>query len=128
MSHFRKLRKQKDVVEIKDEVDKYFNEPSEDPSNKNFNLLDWWKENASRYPILSKISKDIFVVPASTVASESAFSLGSRVVDPFRATLTPKMVEGLVCLNDWLRGGSFSMYKEPKKIELELYAELEKLE
>ncbi|CAM8984611.1 unnamed protein product [Rhodiola kirilowii] len=53
------------------------------------------KENTSRYPIISKIYKDIFVVPASTVASESAFNLGSRVVDPFRATLTPKMVEGL---------------------------------
>ncbi|CAM8948509.1 unnamed protein product [Rhodiola kirilowii] len=100
MSQFMKLRKQKDIVEIKDEVDKYFNEPSEDPSNKNFNLLDWWKENASTYHILSKISKDIFEVPASTVTSESAFSLGSRVADPFRATLTPKMVEGLVCLND----------------------------
>ncbi|KAL9672617.1 hypothetical protein QQ045_028869 [Rhodiola kirilowii] len=82
------------------EVDKYFNEPSEDPSNKNFNLLDWWKENASRYHILSKIVKDIFAVPPSTVALESVFSLGSRVVDPFRDTLTPKMVEGLDCLND----------------------------
>ncbi|CAM8972375.1 unnamed protein product [Rhodiola kirilowii] len=117
MSQFMKLRKQMDVVEIKNEVDKYFNEPFEDLSNKNFNLLDWWKENA-RYPILSKISKDIFAVPTSTVASESTFSLGSRVVDPFRATLTPKMVEGLVCLNDWLRGGSLSMYKEPTKTEL----------
>ncbi|CAM8950284.1 unnamed protein product [Rhodiola kirilowii] len=99
MDQFIKLGKQKHVVEIKDEVDKYFNEPSKDPSNKNFNLLDWWKENASMYPIISKISKDTFAVPASTVALESAFSLGSRVLDPFRATLT----------------------------ELELYAELEKL-
>ncbi|CAM8989604.1 unnamed protein product [Rhodiola kirilowii] len=85
------------------------------------------KENTSRYPIISKIYKDIFVVPASRVASESAFNLGSRVVDPFRVTLTPKMVEGLICLNDWLRGGSFSIYKEPTKTELELYVELEKL-
>ncbi|CAM8910436.1 unnamed protein product [Rhodiola kirilowii] len=76
MSQFMKLRKQKDVVEIKDEVHKYFNEPSKDPSNKNFNLWDLGKENASKYPILSKISKDIFVVPASTVASESTFNLG----------------------------------------------------
>ncbi|KAL9679308.1 hypothetical protein QQ045_017166 [Rhodiola kirilowii] len=103
MSQYMKLRKLKNVVEIKDEVDKYINESSEDPSNKNFNLLDWWKETASRYSILSKISKDIIAVPASTVASESAFSLGSRVVNPFRATLTPKMVDGLVCLNNWLR-------------------------
>ncbi|KAL9684903.1 hypothetical protein QQ045_022345 [Rhodiola kirilowii] len=94
MSQFMNLRKHKDVVEINDKVDKYFNEPSEDTSNKNFKLLDWWKENPSSYPILSKISKDIFAVPTSTVTSESAFSLGSKVVDPFRATLTPTMVEG----------------------------------
>ncbi|KAL9665134.1 hypothetical protein QQ045_020545 [Rhodiola kirilowii] len=115
MSRFMKLRKQKDVVEVKDEVDKYFNEPSKDPSNKNFNLLNCWKENASRYPILSKISMDIFAVPASTVASESASSLGSRVVDPFRATLAPKMVERLVCLNDWLRVDHFPCIKSLRK-------------
>ncbi|KAL9691807.1 hypothetical protein QQ045_012234 [Rhodiola kirilowii] len=124
MGQFMKLSKQKDV-EIKDEVDKYFN------------VLDWWKEfqffgleeekyikeNTLRCPILAKISKDIVAVLASTVAS--AFSFGIRVVNPFRATLTPKMIEGLICLNDWLRGESFFMYNEPTKTELELYTKLE---
>ena len=128
MHEFMKLRQEKDVVEIKNEVDKYLLEASEDASNDNFQLLVWWKENSPRYPILSRIAKDVFVVPASTVASESAFNLGKRIVDPFRSSLTPKMVEALVCMSDWLRATGFSFYKEPTKVELELYDELEKLE
>lgn len=125
---FKKLRQEKDVVEIKDEVDKYLLEAAEDPANLKFDLLGWWKENAPRYPILSQIARDVFAVPASTVASESAFSLGKRVVDPFRASLTPRMVECLVCSSDWLRANSLSFYKEPTTAELEMYTELEKLE
>ena len=128
MKQFMMLRKEKDVVEIRDEVDKYLLEASEDPANPKFNVLDWWKENCLRYPILSKIARDVFAVPASTVASESAFSLGKRVVDPFRSSLTPQMVECLVCMSDWLRAAGFSMYKEPTKAEMELYSELHKLE
>ncbi|KAL6200180.1 hypothetical protein ACLB2K_029962 [Fragaria x ananassa] len=124
---FKLLRQEKDVV-IKNELDKYLLETAEDLSNSKFEILGWWKENVARYPILSKIAKDVFVVPASTVAFESAFSLGKKVVDPFRASLTPNMVEGLVCLSDWLRAKGFQTYKEPTKDEMEMYEELEKLE
>lgn len=47
------------------------------------------------------------------VASENAFSLGRRIVDPFRASLTPRMVEALVCTSDLLRANEVSIYKEP---------------
>lgn len=97
-------------------------------TNDNFQLLAWWKENSPRYPILSRIAKDVCAVAASTVASEYAFSLGKRILDPFRSSLTPKMVEALVCMSDLLRAGGFSFYKEPTKAELEPYDELEKLE
>jgi hypothetical protein len=40
----------------------------------------------------------------STVASESAFSVGGRVLDPFRTRLDPTMVEALVCTKDWIAG------------------------
>ncbi|XP_076910017.1 zinc finger BED domain-containing protein RICESLEEPER 2-like [Bidens hawaiensis] len=44
-------------------------------------------------------------VPVSTVASESAFSTGGRVVDPYRSSLSPNIVEALICTEDWIRKG-----------------------
>ncbi|KAK2638420.1 hypothetical protein Ddye_026215 [Dipteronia dyeriana] len=42
-------------------------------------------------------------MPVSTVASESAFSTGSYILDPFRSSLTPKIVEGLILTGNWLQ-------------------------
>ncbi|KAI5311727.1 hypothetical protein L3X38_040900 [Prunus dulcis] len=103
-------RKEEQLVEISNEVDKYLTNLFGSPFTKRFKLLNWWKGNESRYPILSKIAKDIFAIPSSTVASENAFSLGKRIVDPFRSSLTPKMVEALVCTSDWLRADEFCFY------------------
>ncbi|KAG6485369.1 hypothetical protein ZIOFF_053906 [Zingiber officinale] len=81
-----------------------------------------------KYPILSMIAKDVLSIPCSTVASESTFSLGKRIVDPFRSSLSPKMVEALVCTSDWLRAEEFSFWKDPTDDDLELYKEIEEIE
>ncbi|KAL3614231.1 hypothetical protein CASFOL_042305 [Castilleja foliolosa] len=113
---------------ISNEVHKYLADEIEKQSNSSFNILEWWKGSETRYPILSMVAKDIFAIPSSTVASESAFSLGKRVVDPFKSLLSPKMVEALVCTNDWLRADEFSFYKDPTDDDLELYKEIEEIE
>ncbi|KAG6421654.1 hypothetical protein SASPL_118211 [Salvia splendens] len=73
------------------------------------------------YPILSLIAKDIFAIQSSTIASESAFILGKRVVDPFRNSLSPTMVEALVYTNDWLKADEFSLYKDPTDDDLAFF-------
>lgn len=112
-------------MEIRNEVDKYLLAPLEDPENSEFKVLEWWRDNAGKFPILAKIAKDIFVIPASTVASESTFSTGGRVVDPFRSSLTPKMVEALICTQNWLKDGEISFYNDHIVDELEFYEALE---
>ena len=54
------------------------------------------KNQTDAYPVLSRIAHDLLVVQVSTVASESAFSAGGCVVDPFRSRLEPETVEALI--------------------------------
>ena len=53
--------------------------------------------------MLSKLARDVLVVLVFTVASESAFSTGGRILDPFRSSLSSLMVQNLVCAQDWLQ-------------------------
>ena len=55
------------------------------------------------YPVLARISKDILAIPASTIASESCFSAGRRVISEKRCRLAPQTVRALVCKKDWVR-------------------------
>uniref|UniRef100_A0A803NEM9 BED-type domain-containing protein n=1 Tax=Chenopodium quinoa TaxID=63459 RepID=A0A803NEM9_CHEQI len=77
-----------------------------------FDILSWWKFNCSRFPTVGRIARDVLVVPVSTVASESAFSTGGRVLDQFRSSLTPRVVKGLVCAQNWLRASPVPSIEE----------------
>jgi len=70
--------------------------------------------NSARFPILSAMVKDVLAVPATSVASESAFSTGGRVLSDYRSSLTPYSVQALICAQDWLypRGVAKGTYDE----------------
>ena len=104
---------------MRTELDKYLAEDTEELTAE-FDLLEWWKLNAARFPVLSKMARDILAIPISTVASESAFSTSGRILDDFRSSLTPATLQALICTQDWLRS-------KPINVELDL-AELTKLE
>jgi len=67
-----------------------------------FDILSYWKGNEFRYPIVVAIARDVLSIPISTVASESTFSVGGRIIDQYRTLLKPDIVEALVCTRDWL--------------------------
>ncbi len=79
------------------------------PRDPNFDILDWWKINGPTFPVLQKIARDIYAIPVSTVASESAFSTGGRLVSPHRNRLQPIMVEALACTQNWLQAENKGM-------------------
>ncbi|KAL0404464.1 UNVERIFIED_CONTAM: Zinc finger BED domain-containing protein DAYSLEEPER [Sesamum radiatum] len=89
----------------KSELESYLEE-ARFPRAETFNILDWWKTNSPRLPILEKIARDILAVPATTIASESAFSVGGRVIDESRTCLLPDAIEALIVADDWI--GSIS--------------------
>ncbi|CAL0330896.1 unnamed protein product [Lupinus luteus] len=63
----------------------------------NFDILTWWKTNPSKYRILFVVAHDVFTILVSTVPSESCFCTSGCVVDVFRNSLSPKMIEALIC-------------------------------
>ncbi|GKV46143.1 hypothetical protein SLEP1_g53150 [Rubroshorea leprosula] len=71
--------------------------------NPKLNILAWWKLNSPRFPVLSAMAKDVLAVPISIVASESCFSTNGRVPNAFRSSLTPRIVQALICAQDWLK-------------------------
>uniref|UniRef100_J3LXK4 HAT C-terminal dimerisation domain-containing protein n=1 Tax=Oryza brachyantha TaxID=4533 RepID=J3LXK4_ORYBR len=100
----------------KTEAEKYLAEENEE-DHKGFDILQWWKINSARFPILSRLARDVLAIPISTVASELAFSTGGRVLDDFRSSLTPSMVERLVCTQDWLQSlPPTSIEEDPEKL------------
>lgn len=68
----------------------------------NFDILNWWKVNSSRLPILFNIERELLAIPVSMVAFESAFSTGGRVLDEYFSHLTAKFMEALICTKDLL--------------------------
>ena len=60
-----------------------------------------------RYPELAAMAHDLLSIPVSTVASESTFSIGKKVVNPWRSSLKSKIVQALVCYKDWMRARGF---------------------
>ncbi|XP_012839258.1 PREDICTED: zinc finger BED domain-containing protein RICESLEEPER 2-like [Erythranthe guttata] len=100
MAEFYKLAKQEDAIN-KTEMELYLEEklhPGQIVQEDNFNILDWWKLYAAKYPIMARMARDILAIPVSSVASESAFSIGGRVLNKFRSSLLPTTVEALICL------------------------------
>ena len=93
----------KDSVECKSELDQYLLKASVDSETKGFDILDWWRVNSSRYRIISQVACDVLAIPVSTLALESAFSIGGHVLDPFCKSLSPNTVETLICTQNWLR-------------------------
>ncbi|KAK1362600.1 HAT, C-terminal dimerization domain containing protein [Heracleum sosnowskyi] len=110
------------ISEKKVEWEKYLEDERE--SNESFpSVLQWWKDNNKKYPTLAKIAQDILAIPVSTVASESAFSTRGRVLDSFRTSLTPRMVEALICAQDWLRNSYNPLFIKESLLEMEKFEE-----
>ena len=63
---------------------------------------------------MSKLARDVLAVPVSTVASKSAFSTGGRILNPFRSSLSPLMVQNLVCAQDWLQALVLISFRKSK--------------
>ncbi|KAL4010314.1 hypothetical protein IC575_030165 [Cucumis melo] len=88
-----------------------------------FDILQWWKMNSDRFEVLGQMARDILAIPVSTVASESAFSTGGRVVDSSRCSLALKTVEALICTQNWLNSDPIHLQFQPELKEASKFEE-----
>jgi hAT family C-terminal dimerisation region len=65
-------------------------------------ILEYWKRNATAYPILAMMARDVFTMYVSIVPSESCFSSANRILTDKCIKLGSKLFEQLMCNKDWI--------------------------
>ncbi|KAK1382856.1 zinc finger BED domain-containing protein RICESLEEPER 2-like [Heracleum sosnowskyi] len=100
MKEFDALDCDQGTASDKSELDKYLEEKRLNRA-LDVHVLDYWSTNQFRFPNIALMARDVLTIPISTVASESAFSVGGRVLDQYRSCLAHNIVENLLCTRDW---------------------------
>ncbi|GKC01405.1 zinc finger BED domain-containing protein RICESLEEPER 2-like protein [Tanacetum coccineum] len=70
-----------------------------------------------KYPVLSKMVRDVLAILVSTVASKTTFSVGGRVIDPYRSALKSNTIEMLLYGGDWIRQ-NYGIKKKVRKEDI----------
>uniref|UniRef100_A0A2N9GBF8 HAT C-terminal dimerisation domain-containing protein n=1 Tax=Fagus sylvatica TaxID=28930 RepID=A0A2N9GBF8_FAGSY len=66
----------------KSQLDLYLEEPRLNRKQyAKLDVLSWWKQNDNRFSELSLMARDLLSIPITTVASESTFSIGSKILN-----------------------------------------------
>ena len=83
------------------ELDSYLKEPVME-WNKDFKALEWWKEESQKYPILSRVARDILSIPISCATSYDAYVSEIREPPEYVRSMDAKAANAMVCGRSWL--------------------------
>ena len=72
-------------------------------ADRGLDPLQWWKGNEDRFPTISLVARNIMAVQASSVASESAFSISGKLIVGDRGSLSDTSINACMCVNSWRR-------------------------
>ena len=66
----------------------------------------------AKFPVLFEITRDVLAIPLTFVASKLVFSTKAHIIDHFWSSLASKIVEALICCQNWLRSSPIFEYGE----------------
>ena len=78
------------------ELDKYVHQPIIS-FNPEFDILTWWREQASSFPILGRMVRDILAIPMSSIISDSTFNENAVMDNPMFGGLDVQIREAMIC-------------------------------
>ena len=64
---------------------------------------EWWSTHEGAHSEMAQLARKYLATPATSVPSETLFSLSGHVVQKKRASLLSDNVNRLVCLSNWLK-------------------------
>ena len=70
--------------------------------DKNFDPLDWWRLNKNSFSRISKLARNVLALQASSVPSESAFSIAGNTFVANRSSLSHPSFRALMLLKSWV--------------------------
>ncbi|WCJ26811.1 Zinc finger BED domain-containing protein DAYSLEEPER [Euphorbia peplus] len=113
----------------KSELESYLDEPTQDDT-ADFDILEWWNNDSSRFPILARMARDILAIPKSTVRPDLTFNTNGNVLDKYRGNMDSEILQVSVCVREWLRTWPFQSqayivkeHDEDEMVEEELVEE-----
>jgi len=67
---------------------------------KTVDPLNWWRDNHHAYPAVWELAEKYLAIPASSAASERAFSSAGNIITVRRCRLKAALVDGIVMLRE----------------------------
>lgn len=86
--------------------------------------LQWWSSQAGTYGKLAHIAKRYLATPASAVPCGRLFSLAGHVLQKKRSAPSSENVNKLVCLSNWLGGGTKKTHTHTNVLDYAQYLRL----
>jgi hypothetical protein len=69
--------------------------------NLQIKILDWWKANEIRFPILSIMAKNFLAIMATSAPIENQFSIFGNIITKNRNSVTTKTAITTILLKSW---------------------------
>lgn len=71
--------------------------------NVDTDILNFWKSQSEKFPLLSRLARQTLCIPASSASSERVFSVAGRIIEERRSRLKGETVDSLIFLHDFFK-------------------------